>query len=68
MSNEIRGLAQGSIDKWPGGFAASLAGSRGLERCCDGHETPEEALEHGRKRYDLVLTASWVAWKREARS
>lgn len=38
----------GQIIKWPGGYAMTLGTNwTGAVCCCDGHETPEAAREHG---------------------
>jgi hypothetical protein len=52
----------GEVDQWPGGYAMSLGldGRKGgVVRCCQGHETPEDARAHGLIR--LVQVASEVA-------
>jgi hypothetical protein len=51
----------GQIILWPGGYAMTLAIhlSGNSMRCCDGHETPEDAKNHGLVR--LIELASRVA-------
>lgn len=64
IGQEIQGGAGAKVSRWPKGYAASIQNKWGKVRCCDGHATPDEAVEHGVVLTRLVLIRSVAEWRR----